>query len=67
MGYRECKLFIGKARVNQLIVVGVAAEVVWKQAFHERLCSQPPPKQKLSLSDACEKVSLSPVRQGIIN
>ena len=35
MDYRECKLFIDKARVNQLTVVGVAAEVVWKQAFHE--------------------------------
>ena len=36
MDYRECKLLIGKHRVNQLTVVGVAAEVVWKEAFHER-------------------------------
>ena len=36
MDYRACKLLIGKHRVNQLTVVGVAAEVVWKEAFHER-------------------------------
>ena len=29
-------MHIGKDRVNQLTVVGVAAEVVWKLAFHER-------------------------------
>ena len=34
--YRAYKLIIGKDRVNQLTVVGVAAEVVWKLAFHER-------------------------------
>ena len=36
MDYRTHKLVIGKARVNQLTVIGVAAEVVWKEAFHER-------------------------------
>ena len=36
MDYRECKLLIGKHRVNQLTVIGVAAEVVWKEAFRER-------------------------------
>ena len=36
MDYRAHKLIIGKDRVNQLTVVGVAAEVVWKLAFHER-------------------------------
>ena len=36
MDYRAYKLYVGKYRVNQLTVVGVAAEEVWKQAFHER-------------------------------
>ena len=36
MDYRRYHLQIGTARVNQLTVVGVAAERVWKLAFHER-------------------------------
>ena len=36
MDYRAHKLIIGKDRVNQLTVIGLAAEVVWKEAFHER-------------------------------
>ena len=34
--FREVELFINKERVNQLCVVGVAAERFWELAFHER-------------------------------
>ena len=57
MNYRECKLLIGQHRVNQLTVVGVAAEVVWKKAFHERR----PKRVALSAtccSDACSDAPL---------
>ena len=36
MDYRAICLHVGKYRVNQLTVVGLAAESVWRMAFHER-------------------------------
>ena len=33
MDYRAYKLIVGKYRVNQLTVVGVATKVVWRKAF----------------------------------
>ena len=36
MDYRREELKVGKYRVKQLTVVGVAAESFWSLAFHER-------------------------------
>ena len=36
MDYRAICLYVGKYRVNQLTVVGLAAESFWRLAFHER-------------------------------